>query len=218
MLAPQEVLPSYRPRLGMTQECARLTLSSLTGRIFPTRVPTSIHGSTTLELHGGGERSINQRASQASVFPCSTALLPSYCAENPKILAALQCSFSYVFLDEFQDTTEPQYDLISTSFLGTDTVVTAVGDSKQRIVLWAGAMSSAFECFIGDYGATRRELIMNHRSSPALVSVLGAIADAVEQGTPASQPTQSTGWRGLRSARIYGPQARGCRPREDDFE
>ena len=138
-------------------------------------------------------RTLDQPAGEPGLsFPMLNRLASFLLRENPKILAALQCSFSYVFLDEFQDTTEPQYDLISTSFLGTDTVVTAVGDSKQRIMLWAGAMSNTFERFIGDYGATHRELIMNHRSSPALVSVLGAIADAVEQGTPASQPTQST--------------------------
>ena len=38
---------------------------------------------------------------------------------NPKIKDYLQKTYHYVFLDEFQDTTEAQYDLFKSCFLGS---------------------------------------------------------------------------------------------------
>src|SRR5690606_13153721 len=56
---------------------------------------------------------------------------------NPKIKKYLQQTYQYVFLDEFQDTTGIQYDFFISCFLGSDSFYTAVGDDKQRIMLWA---------------------------------------------------------------------------------
>ena len=63
---------------------------------------------------------------------------------NPKIKDLLQMTYSHVFLDEFQDTTDLQYDLVKDCFLNGDSIVTAVGDNKQRIMEWAGARKTIF--------------------------------------------------------------------------
>jgi superfamily I DNA/RNA helicase len=42
-----------------------------------------------------------------------------------------------VFLDEFQDTTLAQFELLHTAFDGSSAKFTAVGDDKQRIMVWA---------------------------------------------------------------------------------
>ncbi|MBU2136603.1 MAG: UvrD-helicase domain-containing protein, partial [Alphaproteobacteria bacterium] len=47
---------------------------------------------------------------------------------NPMVQQALRLTYSHLFMDEFQDTTQVQYDLVRTIFLGGTTVVTAVGD------------------------------------------------------------------------------------------
>ncbi|WP_303327048.1 UvrD-helicase domain-containing protein, partial [Bilophila wadsworthia] len=66
---------------------------------------------------------------------------------NPYICKALQMTYPVVFLDEFQDTTYAQYDLLKTAFADRLAVFTAVGDDKQRIMGWAGAMPDAFTLF-----------------------------------------------------------------------
>jgi superfamily I DNA/RNA helicase len=71
--------------------------------------------------------------------------------ENPAVRRALQLTYPFVFLDEFQDTTHAQYDLVKTAFHGSDAVFTAVGDDKQRIMGWAGAMDNAFQEFAADF-------------------------------------------------------------------
>lgn len=95
---------------------------------------------------------------------------------NPLIHRALLATYSHVFLDEFQDTTYLQYDLIKTCFQNTDTNLTAVGDEKQRIMVWAGAYKEVFQKFEGDFDARENLLLINHRSAPRLVEVQKILA------------------------------------------
>ena len=90
---------------------------------------------------------------------------------NPYIRTALRATYSHIFLDEFQDTTNLQYNFVKTCFLGSKCNITAVGDSKQRIMLWAGARQSIFSDFQTDFKASVAQLVMNHRSAPRLVEL-----------------------------------------------
>ncbi|MFC8935682.1 UvrD-helicase domain-containing protein [Rhodococcus sp. NPDC057135] len=81
---------------------------------------------------------------------------------------ALRQTYSHLFLDEFQDCTEQQYTLIRTAFLDTSTQVTAVGDTKQRIMGWAGALEGIFQKYATDFHAVPSNLYQNHRSKPRL--------------------------------------------------
>jgi DNA helicase-2/ATP-dependent DNA helicase PcrA len=96
---------------------------------------------------------------------------------NLKIKQYLQQTYKYVFLDEFQDTTGIQYDLFKSCFLGSDSFYTAVGDDKQRIMLWAGAQNTVFDDFIADTGALRIPLTMNFRCAPRLVTLLNHLTE-----------------------------------------
>ncbi|MBX2887472.1 MAG: ATP-dependent helicase [Ferruginibacter sp.] len=108
---------------------------------------------------------------------------------NPKIKQYLRQTYKYVFLDEFQDTTGIQYDLFKSCFLGGDSFYTAVGDDKQRIMLWAGAQNSVFEDFINDTGATRIPLTMNFRCAPRLVVLLNHLTEHLLGKTDFATPS-----------------------------
>ena len=82
---------------------------------------------------------------------------------------ALQMTYDFVFLDEFQDTTYAQYNLLKTCFLGSSCKLTAVGDNKQAIMRWAGAKPDIFPDYIQDFNSNEYQLLMNHRSVPKLV-------------------------------------------------
>lgn len=90
---------------------------------------------------------------------------------NMYIKKAIEMTYSHVFLDEFQDTTSIQYELVKTCFYQTATILTAVGDSKQRIMIWAGARKSIFDDFQREFESEKRTLMMNHRSAPRLVQI-----------------------------------------------
>lgn len=102
---------------------------------------------------------------------------------NSYIKKAIEMTYSHVFLDEFQDTTSIQYDLVKACFFQTGTIITAVGDSKQRIMLWAGAKKSIFEDFQNDFLSQKRTLIMNHRSAPRLVEIQKAMYNRLNEDT-----------------------------------
>ncbi|MFO0849959.1 MAG: ATP-dependent helicase [Gemmataceae bacterium] len=104
---------------------------------------------------------------------------------NPLLLKALRQTYSHVFLDEFQDTTRIQYTLTRTLFRGSSAILTAVGDSKQRIMVWAGALDQIFEVYRSDFVAEVRNLVMNYRSAPELVRIQETLIAAIEPGTPA---------------------------------
>lgn len=78
-------------------------------------------------------------------------------------------TYSDVFLDEFQDCTNHQYELLKLVFQGTNIRLTAVGDTKQKIMGWAGAVDGIFETFVEDFGATPLNIYRNFRSQPQLL-------------------------------------------------
>jgi superfamily I DNA/RNA helicase len=99
---------------------------------------------------------------------------------RPTILGALRQTYSHVFLDEFQDITTLQYDLIKAAFSGSGAVVTAVGDTNQAIMKWAGALPDIFKRLEADFGASPKRLQFNHRSNRAIVDLINSVATLFE--------------------------------------
>ncbi|MEU2048834.1 UvrD-helicase domain-containing protein [Streptomyces albidoflavus] len=87
---------------------------------------------------------------------------------NAYARGGIRQTYSHVFLDEFQDCTKQQYRLIKAAFGGTTAVLTAVGDTKQRILAWAGALDGVMRTFATDFGARPLPLYQNFRSAPRL--------------------------------------------------
>lgn len=104
----------------------------------------------------------------------------------PDVKRALQLTYPFIFVDEFQDTTYAQYDFLLSAFRGAGLCVTAVGDDKQRIMTWAGARPDAFQRFEADFQATRIPLSFNFRSSPDLVQIQQVVARALDPHTAAA--------------------------------
>jgi superfamily I DNA/RNA helicase len=117
-------------------------------------------------------------------FPMITRLAQLILTENPTLLAALRGTYGFVFLDEFQDTTGPQYLFTRTAFMGTSTVITAVGDPKQCVMRWAGAEPRVFPAIKKDFGAIETKLKQNHRSASSLVAVQAVVARRIDADAP----------------------------------
>ncbi|RUU06346.1 ATP-dependent helicase [Mesorhizobium sp. USDA-HM6] len=108
------------------------------------------------------------------------------------VLLALRQTYSHVFLDEFQDVNELQYRLIKAAFLGSGAVITAVGDTNQAIMAWAGALPDIFNRFNVEFTANASKLLLNFRSNQAIVDLINAIASMFEAEpvkTEAARPT-----------------------------
>ena len=111
--------------------------------------------------------------------PIATALRLLPGAAHVRVEDADVLPVVHVFLDEFQDTTKVQYDLVRTCFGQQDATLTAVGDDKQRIMVWAGADREIFRRFEDDFSAGKKRLMVNHRSAPRLVQVQKTLASTI---------------------------------------
>lgn len=84
-------------------------------------------------------------------------------------------TYSDVFLDEFQDCTDKQYELIKTIFYNSNIKLIAVGDTKQKIMGWAGALEGIFLSFTADFNAQPLNMYRNFRSKPKLLRLQNEI-------------------------------------------
>ena len=87
---------------------------------------------------------------------------------SPHARNAIRQTYTHVFLDEFQDATDKQYQLLTEAFLDSDAILTAVGDTKQRIMKFAGALDGIMKTYATDFSATSLTLYQNFRSAPVL--------------------------------------------------
>ncbi|GGL30713.1 ATP-dependent helicase [Phycicoccus endophyticus] len=95
-----------------------------------------------------------KRSRDAMDFADQVALAARLAAEVPQVGAAERHRFRAVFLDEFQDTSEAQLQLLRALFAapGEPVPVTAVGDPHQSIYGWRGASSTTLDRFRSDFG------------------------------------------------------------------
>lgn len=126
------------------------------------------------------QSALHEGAKSFLSFPMIGRLAELLLRANPMVNEALRLTYSHLFMDEFQDTTHIQYDLVKTIFLESNTVITAVGDNKQQIMRWAMAMDDPFSAFETDFGAQRTPLFNNYRSSPDLVRIQHILAQALD--------------------------------------
>jgi len=121
-------------------------------------------------------------------FPMLNRLAHFLIRTNPTILRVLRTTYPIVFLDEFQDTTKAQFQFLLSAFDPGQTKFTAVGDDKQRIMGWAGAMENAFAEFTQRCNARPISLLLNWRSHADLVAIQHIIARRIN---PAVEEVQA---------------------------
>lgn len=113
-------------------------------------------------------------------FQDMVPLAQTIIATNRIARNAVRQTYSHVFLDEFQDCTTEQYALIKDCFLGSHAILTAVGDTKQSIMGWAGALEGVFETFSQDFDAIPLNLYQNFRSAPRLRRMQNAMVKVMD--------------------------------------
>lgn len=91
-------------------------------------------------------------------------------ADEPRVAAEVREQFRHFLVDEFQDISPLQYELIR-QWLGPRKDICVVGDSAQTIYSFAGASRSFLEQFSQDFpDSVEIELRTNYRSTRAIVA------------------------------------------------
>ncbi|WJZ01946.1 ATP-dependent helicase [Corynebacterium freiburgense] len=114
----------------------------------------------------------------------------------PRVRETLRRRFRVVMLDEYQDTSHAQRELLRSLFGGQDPVsidpdltVTAVGDPMQSIYGWRGATAANLARFVEDFqtitpdgrcqNAPKMELTTSWRNPPEVLELANAVASTV---------------------------------------
>ena len=93
----------------------------------------------------------------------------------PEVRAALNASFRYVLIDEYQDTNKAQYQLVQL-LLGPHRNLVAVGDDDQSIYGWRGADVGNILRFQTDFPEARvTKLEQNYRSTANILAVASSV-------------------------------------------
>ncbi|WP_136806215.1 UvrD-helicase domain-containing protein [Desulfosediminicola flagellatus] len=89
--------------------------------------------------------------------------------ENKFIPESLSCKFTEILVDEFQDTNEYQYEIFRIINLCGKCTFFMVGDEKQQIFSFAGAINNPFKKAASDFNASSIELNETYRSTNHIV-------------------------------------------------
>ncbi|OHV36269.1 hypothetical protein BBK14_33320 [Parafrankia soli] len=100
------------------------------------------------------------------------AIAQRYLAENPGIIPAVSARFPFVLLDEMQDTSVTQHELLDLVFASSPTVVQRVGDTNQGIYSDAGAASEPALAFPL---AGAAELPVSRRFGPKIAALASCL-------------------------------------------
>lgn len=85
--------------------------------------------------------------------------------QNEEVRQRYQEKFTHIFVDEYQDTNHPQYELIHL-LTGKDACICVVGDADQSIYGWRGADIRNILSFERDFPGARTILLeQNYRST-----------------------------------------------------
>ncbi|NLK12098.1 MAG: ATP-dependent helicase [Candidatus Phytoplasma sp.] len=79
-------------------------------------------------------------------------------------------TYTYIFIDEFQDTNLLQYEVLK-KMTNSKTSVFAVGDPDQSIYAFRGSEITIINRFIKEYKAEIFKLTLNYRSTPKIIHI-----------------------------------------------
>lgn len=119
----------------------------------------------------GDEAILGKQIKFAQLIPLATKIL----SDSAMARNAICQTYADIFLDEFQDCTTEQYKLLKLIFMNKPIRLTAVGDTKQKIMGWAGALDGIFIDYAKDFDAQPLNLYRNFRSKPRLLRMQNEI-------------------------------------------
>lgn len=109
-------------------------------------------------------------------------LLYDYCynKKDPEIIKFLANRFNYIYIDEFQDTSQLQYAILKVYGCDAKQIV-AIGDDDQTIYSWRGSDNSIItKEFMKDFSPVKTDLSVNFRCPS---NILNAIKPSIKQNT-----------------------------------
>lgn len=98
--------------------------------------------------------------------------------KDPRVISAIQSRYKYLYVDEFQDTSQIQYEILKVYAEAAKKVI-VIGDDDQTIYTWRGSSHEIITSkFTEDYDPTITKLGVNYRCPS---NVLNPIIPSIEK-------------------------------------
>jgi len=140
-------------------------------------------------VYGAYERAL--RRANALDFGSLIAQAYRLISTFPGIAIHYRRAYSYWMFDEFQDTTDGQYQLIKALAGEKFRNLFAVADDDQIIYQWNGANFQQIQRFRADFLPTEIQLPTNYRCPPSIVAAANQLVVHNKQRTASKQPLRA---------------------------
>lgn len=152
------------------------------------------YGMTEIELKAVLEQfKALKRAAGVSDFEDLEEMLYEGYQINPNVVAEVQRRYEYIYLDEFQDTSQLQYAILR-PYLDSAKGYVVLGDSDQVIYSWRGSDVALIQTrFEQDYKPVVKQLTVNRRCKEG---ILNPIIPSIEQNVDRRKKTLRAGQKG----------------------
>ena len=150
------------------------------------KIGKNLDGSLNLAIEWNHTVSIQEVASryydyqkQLNVIDFNEILYRSYyiVKNHPFVCKSLSAKFYEILVDEFQDTNLYQYEILKSINDFEGCTFFMVGDSKQRIFSFAGAIEDSFDKAKIDFQSKPLDLTETYRSTDNIVNTYSALFD-----------------------------------------
>ncbi len=125
---------------------------------------------------------------------------------DPWVVSHLRRQYRHILVDEGQELTQGQYELLKTLRSDTNKNFFVVADTDQAINAYAGGGPVFLEKFIQDFAANEQSLTTNFRSAKSIVDVLNSLREKIgTKPLPPYEPSNTAsinlakGWVGAYS-------------------
>lgn len=121
-----------------------------------------------------------KRAMQVADFEDLQEALLEGLRENKNVVELVASRYDYIYIDELQDTSQLQYEILK-YYASNIRRIVGVGDDDQCIYSWRGAdLDIILEKFVADFQAQTLFLTYNYRTKK---NILNAVVPSINQNT-----------------------------------
>jgi DNA helicase-2/ATP-dependent DNA helicase PcrA len=136
----------------------------------PDAVPSSADDGITLR---DAYRAYNLALEHNGAMDFDTILVEAYrlLTEHPKVARHYRLIYRHILIDEAQDTSLAQYEILKAICGSNQRNVFMVADPAQSIYGFSGASSRFIDRFVEEFGASRHELTITFRCAQSIVDI-----------------------------------------------
>lgn len=110
-------------------------------------------------------------------FPSLIAESLDLLTQYPFLAKHIRKVYKHILLDEFQDTNQTQYRILSLIVQPDPTTLFVVADDDQIIYQWNGASPKRIQALRDDFGVSELQLPENYRCPPLVIELANALIE-----------------------------------------